>query len=177
MLFMMQDLIILGLLMAGPKHGYQIKKLIKEMALTYTAIDNTSIYYPLNRMKKEGLLTEQRAKSKTGGLEKFVYSITAKGRKTFKRSLYKNFLTLQRPFINTDISLYFLKYMDKNMVVRRVKQRLRWLKRIETWLKDTKSKIIKQNKGRELALIIQHNLELIKAEIKFSSHIARSFKC
>ena len=167
---MIQDLIILGLLMSGPKHGYQIKKLIREIAANYASIENTSIYYPLRRMKKNALLTEKHIKPESG-LNKFVYSITKKGKETFNKLLYKNFLKLERPFINTDLSVYFLQYMDKRMASKRLTQRLQWLRRIKKWLAQTKVKLAKQKKEPAPALIIQHNIELIKAEIKFSKYL------
>ncbi len=167
---MIQDLIILGLLMSGPKHGYQIKKLIREIAANYASIENTSIYYPLRRMKKNGLLTEKHIKPEAG-LNKFVYSITKKGKEIFNKLLYKNFLKLERPFINTDLSIYFLKYMNKKMASKRLTQRLEWLRRIKKWLAQTKDKLAKQKKEPALSLIIQHNIELIKAEIKFSKYL------
>lgn len=156
--------------MDGPKHGYQIKKLIREIAVKYASIDSTSIYYPLNRMKKAGLLSESRIK-KTGRLEKFVYRITKNGKNTFKKLFYKNFLLLERPFINTDVSLYFLNYADKEMLSRRIKQRIRWLKRIAKWLSETENNLREGNKKLSHILIIKHNLELIKTEIKFSRYL------
>lgn len=159
--------------MDGPKHGYQIKKLIREIAAKYASIENNSIYYPLRRMKKEGLLSEKHIKTKKH-LKKFVYSITRKGRAAFKKMLYKNFLTLERPFINTDISLYFLKYANKDMLSRRLNMRVGWLKRIEKWLAATETNLAKNIKKQPLALIIKHNYELIKTEIKFSAHLLKN---
>ena len=156
--------------MSGAKHGYQIKKLIREIAANYASIENSSIYYPLRRMKKNGLLTEKHIKPKSG-LDKYAYSITRKGKETFNKLLYKNFLKLQRPFINTDLSIYFLKYMDKKMASKRLTQRLQWLIRIKKWLAQTKDKLAMQKKEPALVLIIQHNIELIKAEIKFSKYL------
>lgn len=170
---MVQDLIILGLLMDGPKHGYQIKKLIREIAAKYASIENTSIYYPLRRMQKAGMLTEKHIKTKKH-LEKFVYRISRKGKNAFRKMLYKNFLTLERPFINTDISLYFLRFTDKQMVSRRLKQRLDWLKHIEKWLRETESNLAKAKKKEPLFLIIRHNRELINTEIKFSRYLIKS---
>ena len=42
-----QNLIILGILKDGPRHGYEIKKLIKEELGIFTSSENKSIYYPL----------------------------------------------------------------------------------------------------------------------------------
>ena len=125
-------------------------------------------------MKKEGLLSEKRIKQEGKGLEKFVYTITKKGRDTFKKLLYKNFLKLERPFINTDISLYFMKYMDKKMACRRLKQRQNWLMRIRRWLKDAELNLKKNKNNRPLILIIKHNMLLIRAEINFSDYLLKN---
>ena len=44
---MEQELLLLGLLKESPKHGYEIKKKIKEMLSLFAGVDLKSIYYPL----------------------------------------------------------------------------------------------------------------------------------
>ncbi len=48
-----QELILLGLLKDQPKHGYEIKKEIKEILSLFAGVDLKSIYYPLGRLEKK----------------------------------------------------------------------------------------------------------------------------
>lgn len=47
-----QELLLLGLLREGPKHGYEIKLKIKEILFLFAGIDIKSIYYPLKVLEK-----------------------------------------------------------------------------------------------------------------------------
>jgi DNA-binding PadR family transcriptional regulator len=60
---MAHQLLILGLLAEGPKHGYQIKKLMREISGRFTTIDTSSIYYPLTQLEKEGFLEKRVGRS------------------------------------------------------------------------------------------------------------------
>jgi DNA-binding PadR family transcriptional regulator len=165
-----QDLIILGLLQQGPKHGYEIKKQLKNLIGIFAYVDTKSIYYPLKVMAKEGLLT--MSPSRQGARpEKFVYSITKKGISKFKQLLSENLSLLERPMFNLDISLYFLPQINKKVVVKRLRVRLRLLERVKNWLQ--KQKTSKDNHSRHLLAILEHNLELILAEIKFTSNLIK----
>uniref|UniRef100_UPI000AEE63EC PadR family transcriptional regulator n=1 Tax=Clostridium sp. NkU-1 TaxID=1095009 RepID=UPI000AEE63EC len=60
----MIPLYILGLLQRyGPQHGYQIKKIIAEQLSDFTQIKLPTIYYHLEKMETDGLLSANREKS------------------------------------------------------------------------------------------------------------------
>jgi len=166
-----QELVLLGLLMDGPKHGYQIKKSIERIKGVFASIDTNSIYYPLKMLELKGLVTKKIVKEGKRP-EKYVYSITPKGKRRFYKLLNDNFLLIQRPFINVDLSFYFFPYVDKELAKRRLKIRLRGLKRVKKWLEERKSE---SNLPEHLILILEHNLELVEAEIKFTSRLLNTF--
>ena len=130
---MMQDLILLGLLKEGPKHGYEIRKTIEQELNNFANIDTTSIYYPLRRLEKKGLVTKKPGR-KGKRPAKFVYKITREGEEVFERLLNNNFLTFQRPVFNVDLSLYFLPLVKSGIAQNRLRSRLRGMKKIMYWL-------------------------------------------
>ena len=95
--------------------------------------------------------------------EKYVYRITPKGKKKFDRLVNTSFLSLERPFFQMDLSLYFLPLVDKGQARRRLKARITLLKRISRDLVQLKEK--PSQKPQSLQLIVQHNLDLVEAEI------------
>jgi DNA-binding PadR family transcriptional regulator len=165
-----QELIILGLLQEGPKHGYEIRKQLKNLISLFAYVETKSIYYPLRVMAKDGLLEMKSSRQGTRP-EKYVYTITSKGLNKFKQLLSENLSLLERPILNLDISLYFLPYLKKEDIVKRLSFRLKLLKRIKNWL--AKQKVTKNKYSRHLLAILEHNLELILAEIKFTSCLIR----
>ncbi len=170
---MTQELVLLGLLEEGPKHGYEIKRLITKIIETFTSIKTKSIYYSLRQMEKEGLVAKRV--SRTGRRpEKYIYHITKKGSGRFQELLRRSFLILERPFLNIDLSLYFLPFIKPKMALARLRTRLRGLGRVKVWLENMGRSLKERNAPRHLQTIIQHNLELAKAEINFTSQLIKT---
>ena len=157
------ELLFLGLLKDGPKHGYEIKRLIDEELFPFVGLKIKSIYYPLKTMEKLGLIKKDVGREGKWP-EKFVYSLTPKGNKIFDHLITDSFLSIERPYFNIDLSLYFLQYVDKDIIKRQLRGRVMFLKRIKRQL-DTLRKDFKTPK-KHLYIILDHDLDLVEAEIK-----------
>jgi len=156
------ELLFLGLLMEGPKHGYEIKRQIEEELFPFVGLNIKSIYYPLKKMEQLKLI-EKDVGREGKWPEKYVYSITPKGRKIFDHLITESFLSIERPYFNIDLSLYFLDYVDKKIASRRLRARVIFLKRIKRDLEALKNntKITKKH----LLVILEHDIDLVDAEI------------
>lgn len=173
---MEQELLILGLLKQGPKHPYQIKRLIQDVVFMFTPFENVSIYYPLRKMEKEGLVVKKSTRSGQRP-QRYVYSITKEGEGEFSRLLDRSFLTIKRPYFNIDLSLYFMPYVKQSVAHRRLRGRLALLKKIKRNLDNLlKTKTLNDKKSYHLAFILEHNLELVKAEVKFLERLVTFLK-
>lgn len=157
------ELLFLGLLKDGPKHGYEIKRLIEEELFAFVGLKIKSIYYPLKKMEKLGLIKKDIGRAGKFP-EKYVYTLTKKGEKIFDHLINESFLSIERPYFNLDLSLYFLQYVDKSIAKKRLRARVIFLKRIERELKTLSKNI--ENEKKHLRIIIDHDLELVSAEIK-----------
>ena len=156
------ELLFLGLLKDGPKHGYEIKRLIEEDVLPFVGLKIKSIYYPLKQMEKLGLIKKDIGREGKWP-EKFVYSLTSKGDKIFDHLITESFLSIERPYFNIDLSLYFLNYVDKSIAKRQLRGRVLFLKRIRREL--TELKTTPPPKYKHLHIILDHDLDLVNAEI------------
>jgi len=166
-----QELLFLGLLKNGPKHGYEIKRLLHDTLMPFISLDIKSIYYPLKKMEKKGLIAEYVGRE--GNFpEKHIYSITPKGEKRFDTILNESFLTIKRPYFNIDLSLYFLPYAQPQMAKRRLRARVSFLIKIKKELSQLK-KDVKPDK-KHLDIILGHNTDLVQAEIKSISHLIKT---
>lgn len=160
------ELLFLGLLMEGPKHGYEIKRLIEEELLPFIGLNIKSIYYPLKKMEKLGLVHKDIGREGKWP-EKFVYRITSKGEKIFHHLVNESFLSIERPYFNVDMALYFLPYVDKKIAQRRLRARVIFLNRIKRDLEVLKGKAI----AKHLTIILEHEFDLVSAEIKSISRL------
>ncbi len=103
----MIPLYILGLLQRfGPQHGYQIKKIIAEQLADFTQIKLPTIYYHLEKMETDGLLSANREKPE-GRPEKTIYTITDKGIVAFKNLIAGLIEFEYRPTFPSDGVFYF----------------------------------------------------------------------
>ncbi|MBI5873835.1 MAG: PadR family transcriptional regulator [Candidatus Omnitrophica bacterium] len=164
-----QELLILGLLKDKPRHGYEIKKQIKEVISTFAALEVESIYYTLNLLEKKGFV-KKTVTAQGSRPEKFVYSLTLKGDARFTQLLTKSILTVERPKFSVDIALYFLPYLPVDVARHRLKGRVRMLSKVEEALKTLVGQLEKKS-SYHLKSIIEHNLELLQAEKKFIQDI------
>jgi len=157
------ELLFLGLLKDGPKHGYEIKRLIDEELFLFVGLKIKSIYYPLKKMEKLGLVKKDIGREGKWP-EKYVYHLTPKGEKIFDHLITESFLSIERPYFNIDLSLYFLNYVDKKIAKRQLRGRVIFLRRIYRDLKSVKAGM-KKAQGH-LEIILDHDLDLVEAEIK-----------
>ncbi len=166
-----QELLFLGLLKNGPKHAYEIKRLLHDTLMPFISLDIKSIYYPLKKMEEKGLIAKYV--SREGNFpEKHIYSLTAKGEKRFDHILNESFLTIKRPYFNIDLSLYFLPYAKPAIAKRRLRARVSFLKRIKKELASLKKGLKPEMK--HLSVILEHNIDLVQAEIKSVSRLAKT---
>jgi DNA-binding PadR family transcriptional regulator len=170
---MMQDLVFLGLLKEGPKHGYEIRKIIERTISTFAELDSTSTYYTLRRLEKLGLVTKKVVR-RGKRPERFVYKITPAGEKTFEKLLNDNFLTFQRPMFNIDLSLYFLPLVKSGIANSRLRGRLRGMKKILAWLEQRRSALQKQKATFHRLAIIEHQIELTRTDIAFTQKLIKN---
>src|SRR6185295_12555118 len=153
------ELLFLGLLMEGPKHGYEIKRKIEEELFPFVGLKIKSIYYPLKKMEQLGLVNKDVGREGKWP-EKFVYSIAPKGEKIFDHLITESFLSIERPYFNIDLSLYFLPYVDKKIAKRQLRGRLIFLNRIKRELSSL-SKNVMTNK-KHLQIILDHDIDLVE---------------
>lgn len=169
---MEQELLLLGLLKESPKHGYEVKKKIKEILSLFAGIELKSIYYPLQVLEKRGFVLKRR--SKFGHRpERLVYQLTPKGESRFKQLLTQSLLSFKRPQFSLDLSLYFLHYLKPDIAVRRLRARMVILKRLSKGLQQM-SNSLKKKKPSSLVYILEHDLQMVETESKFLSHLVKT---
>jgi len=81
----MTDLIVMSILLAGPHHGYALKKRAG-LVLGQRELHNNVIYPLLNRFIKSGWVTRKEVDGERGQTRQ-VYSLTAAGRRALVEQL------------------------------------------------------------------------------------------
>ena len=167
------EALFLGLLMEGPKHGYEIRRKIEEELFPFIGLKIKSIYYPLKKMERLGLIHKDIGREGKWP-EKFVYSITPKGEKIFYHLVTESFLSIERPYFSIDLALYFLPYVDKKIAGRRMRARVIFLNRIKRDLENLRTNL--DSSKKHLQIILGHELDLVSAEIKSISCLSDTLR-
>lgn len=167
-----QELLFLGLLKEGAKHGYEIKKRIREILSLFAGLQIKSIYYPLRVLEKKGLVVKRIAKQ-TRRPSRLIYSLTDKGQSRFNNLLLGSFLDFKRPQFSLDISLYFLRYVKPRILKRRIQTRIRLLERISRGLNQMVRSLKSKKSPSFLWLILEHNLEMVDTEVRFLERLIK----
>ena len=161
------EFLFLGLLAEGPKHGYEIKLQLEEDLGPNIGLQIKSIYYPLQKMESTGLIEKEMGRREGRFPEKYVYRITPKGKRKFDELIEQSFVSIERPFFQIDLALYFLPLVDKTMAKRRLKARIALLKKVKKEL----GLLQPSTKTKTSGLILQHDLDLVDAEINSTQKI------
>ena len=166
------ELLLLGMIREGPKHGYDIKKEIQAIVFVIAGIEQKSIYYPLKVLEKKGLIVK-RAHKEGNRPTRFVYALTVKGKVSFDKLLSSSFLDFKRPQFSLDLSLYFLPYIKPAIARRRLRARIFILKKLgknlKLMIRNTDKKLTPS-----LACILEHNLRMLDAEREFLSDLTKT---
>jgi DNA-binding PadR family transcriptional regulator len=167
-------LVIMGLLMKGPAHGYDLKQTLERELSPFFEISSTPLYYTLKKLEHEGLVTKWSTVSGRRP-KKDVYRLTAKGEEEIKELLLKNITYLHRPSLNLDISLYFFNLLDPEDVVKTLKGRLRELRKLRFLLDRQKKDLETEATKKKEYIIMAHNIRLTEAEMGFVQDLMEAF--
>ncbi|MGB7759598.1 MAG: PadR family transcriptional regulator [Bryobacteraceae bacterium] len=170
----------LGLLLrSGPQHGYQMKKVIAEQLADFTDIKLPTVYYHLERLETEGLVSSSRDQN-ANRPEKIVYSITRKGKYAFQQLLKETLQSGYRPTFPLDAGFYFLSCLSQAQIrsvlamhVEKMKESLHILAehRVER-LQD----VPEEAKGAA-SLIFSHHEQHYRAELQWATEALAMLVC
>src|SRR5260221_5403007 len=106
---MHKSLLILGLLLRGPLHGYEIHRIVRAHGALYTDLKKANLYYLLDRLQQDGALTV-RAESGARGArgERLIYALTDQGRTRFFDLLRAILRTFDPVHTGVDVADVFL---------------------------------------------------------------------
>jgi len=81
---MHKTLHLLGLLLGGPKSGYQLHRILRAHGQLYADLKKANVYYLLDRLARDGFLDVQAEAGARGPRrERLIYSLTERGRVRF----------------------------------------------------------------------------------------------
>lgn len=119
-----KTLLILGLLLRGPLHGYEIHRIVRAHGALYTDLKKANLYYLLDRLQQDGALTvhaEPGARGARG--ERLIYALTDQGRAQFFELLRAILRTFDPVHTGVDVAVVFLAQLPPAEAVTLLQER------------------------------------------------------
>ncbi len=124
------DLLVLGLLMDRPMHGYEILQQIRAAEVDlWLAVSPAAIYYSLAKLHRRGLVLETRARGE--GRERSIYHLTARGRQAFFTGMEEVLASREPRYSDYDLGIYLLNKLSQEQALGLLEQRLEFLRQRE----------------------------------------------
>jgi DNA-binding PadR family transcriptional regulator len=112
--------LILGALLAGPHHGYEVRKKLELWGVEHWAnVAFGSIYHALTKLAQEGIVEVVEG----GKGSKTVYAITDEGRAEFTRQLnsyWREIMPIVDPFL---VAVTFMDQLPKDELLAGIRER------------------------------------------------------
>lgn len=164
-------LYILGLLRRfGPQHGYQIKKVISEQIADFARIKLPTIYYHLQRMEADGLLSAENEKD-SNRPERRVYSITRAGETAFDEGLVDLLEVTYEPSFEGDALFYFADALEGADILRSLEEQARVMDTAVGTIESHEAIAMAQlpgEKGVWASIIFKHHKRHYEAEASWA---------
>lgn len=106
---MHKQLMLLGFLLEGPRHGYELHRMVAAHGELYADLKKANVYYLLDRLAKDGHLkvkAEDGARGRRG--ERLIYALTAKGRRRFEELLRDVLGTFEPAHTGLEVAVVFI---------------------------------------------------------------------
>jgi len=167
----MNDLIILGLLFDGPKHGYQLKR-EAGFLMGQGDMHNNLIYPAMRRFTAAGWVTKKAVPGERGQTRQ-QYALTAKGRTELIRGLSQYGEDEARSDQGFQVRVGMFALLDPTVRASILGAREEYLRGREGRLKSVKANLEVGTYGAE---IINFLVQQAKSEIAFIGRLRRLHK-
>ena len=166
------DLLVLGLLLDRPMHGYEINQYVQAEGVTaWYDISTAAIYYSLGKLRRQNLIFETRTRS--GGAEKSVYHVTELGREQFFAGMESALASEQPIRSEYDLGIFLLNKLPQDRALELLENRLDFLRRWGDGLTQT----LEQERAADVQplrlAILEHTNAYARMEIEWLSGIIR----
>jgi DNA-binding PadR family transcriptional regulator len=121
---MHKELHILGLLLSGPKTGYDLHRIVVAHGELFTDLKKGNVYYLLERLAASGAL-EVTAEAGARGprRERLVYALTDQGRRRFDELLRAVVRTYEPAHMGIEVGMFFLPHLAVQDAIHLLEQR------------------------------------------------------
>lgn len=164
-------LIILGLLMEGEKHPYEVQQLVKMQGMDcYIKYAKGSFYYAFDQMEKAQLIEVADVIKESNRPDKRTYRITESGREEFQRLLVTE---MKKPLqLNSSVysALTFARHGDQTEMEKALQENMQEIQKLLELLESIQTKR-KETLDWGANMILIGTIEHLKTEYRWLQRI------
>ena len=102
------DLLLLGLLLDRPMHGYELYQQIQAEGIDgWFNVSMAGVYYSLGKLRDQGLVAESRQRGGRSA-RKSIYRLTEDGRAAFFAAMEAQAVSQDKVYLDYDVVIYLL---------------------------------------------------------------------
>lgn len=173
---------LLGLLRSGPKHGYELHRIVVGHGELYADLKKPTLYHLLDRLAAQGAVavtTEGGTRGRRG--ERLIYALTDAGGEMFGQLLREALSTFHAASTGLEVAAVFLDCLPAREARRLLAERRLAVERRRTVIADELGTPAGRSSALRMAsgfFAADHALSLMDAELDWisraSAHLAKS---
>jgi len=167
------DLLVLGILLDRPMHGYELSQHVKAEGIpVWFDISTAAIYYSLNKLRREGLVSETQSGAHG---EKTIYRTTEKGREQFFDKM-EDVLASEEPVrFDYDLGILLLNRLPHERALGLLEERMAFLRERQATLDQLLE--CESSSGEALkAAILEHAASCTRVESRWLGSIVQHLR-
>jgi DNA-binding PadR family transcriptional regulator len=166
-------LLLLGLLRDGPRHGYELNRIVRAHGALYADLGRANIYYLLDQMAAKGLASATPEAGAPGnrGL-RLKYRLTASGHRHFGELLRAEMLTFNPPHTGVDVAVVLLTALPEHEAIILLRERQTIVAARRSEIAAELAQVSRQ--GIYARIAADHLLSLIEAELNWIERSLRA---
>jgi DNA-binding PadR family transcriptional regulator len=123
------DLLLLGLLLDRPMHGYELYQQLKAEGIDdWFNISMAGVYYSLGKLRDQGWVVESQQRSQRSA-RKSIYHLREEGRDAFFAAMEAHARDEEREYLNYDLVIYLLNKVPLGRAIALLDERQAFLAR------------------------------------------------
>ncbi len=158
------DLLLLGLLLDRPMHGYELYQQIQAEEIdTWFNVSMAGVYYSLGKLREQGLVAESRQRGERS-TRKSIYRLTEAGRSAFFSAMEAQALSQVDVHLDYDVVIYLLNKLPLQQAISHLEQHRAFL--VEK-AQEVRSALVKEQErsGSPLRLaVLDHRRRYLEME-------------
>jgi DNA-binding PadR family transcriptional regulator len=165
------DLLLLGLLLDRPMHGYELYQQIQAEGIDdWFNISAAGVYYSLRKLRDQGLVAESQ--QRTGGsTRKSIYRLTDDGRTSFFSAMEVELASQDQACLEYDLVIYLLNRLPWQRALPRLEERRSFLVERIDRVRATLAGAHKASAPALKVAILEHKLAFLEMEQTWLSDV------